>query len=308
MSEVLEELSRYESVEFRTSAIVEGFITGLHKSPFHGFSVEFAEHRLYNSGESTRYIDWKLYAKTDRLFVKKYEEETNLRCALVLDTSSSMYFPAERKADFNHPNKLSFSIYAAGCLSHLLYKQRDAFSICSIAERIDLLTEAKTNFAHKRYVFTLLERLLEQPMQKNRGTSLDKPLHELAERLHRRSLVVVFTDLFSTQSSIEDIIEALQHLRYNKHEVILFHVCDKAMEMQLKYKHRPYRFVDIETSEEIKLNPTQLQDTYQRLVGEKIAAIKTQCNNLRIDFVEADINEGFDRIMLPYLLKRNRLK
>ncbi len=308
MSDDLEEISRYDSVEFRTSAIVEGFITGLHKSPFHGFSVEFAEHRLYNSGESTRHIDWKLYAKTDKMFVKKYEEETNLRCTLVIDTSSSMFFPNDKKASFSKPNKLSFSVYAAGCLSHLLYKQRDAFALCGVNERIDFLSETKTNFAHRRHVFNLLEQLLSMQEHKNCLTTLDKPLHELAERLHRRSLVVIFTDLFSTISSTDELIGALQHLRYNKHEVILFHVCDKAKEIDFDYSQRPYRFVDMESGEEIKLTPSQIKEIYSKKVSHNIETIQKQCNNLKIDFVQANINEGFDKVMLPYLLKRNRLK
>lgn len=308
MSVDLDNALRYNGLEFRTSAVVEGFITGLHRSPFHGFSVEFAEHRLYNSGESTRHIDWKLYAKTDKLFVKKYEEETNLRCTLALDVSRSMYFPTDRGTDFDSPNKLAFSVYAAGCLAHLLYKQRDAFSLAFLSEGIDLLSEIKTNSAHRKYVFTLLEQLLTRPMPQSGLTSIDKPLHELAEKLHRRSLVVIFTDLFSTLSSIEDLAGALQHLRYNRHEVVLFHVNDRRLETDLDFEKRPCRFVDLESGEEIKANPLQIRQAYKAEVQKQTAAIKSWCNNLRVDFVEADIREGFDRVMLPFLLKRSRLK
>lgn len=308
MSGESENFSRYSSIEFKTNKIVEGFITGLHKSPFHGFSVEFAEHRLYNSGESTRHIDWKLYARTDKIFVKKYEEETNLRCLLVLDTSSSMYFPFGKTISMENPNKLSFSIYAAGCLSHLLYKQRDAFGLTQINERIDSMSEIKTNFAHKQRIFTLLEQLLQSKETKNTLTNIDKPLHEIAERIHKRSLIIIFTDLFSTLSSDQELIKALQHLRYNKHEIILFYVYDKEKEVELDFKERPYRFVDAESGEEVKITPSQLKDRYSEAVKEKIANIKAQCNNLQIDFVQADINKGFDQIMLPFLIKRSRLK
>lgn len=308
MSGESENFSRYNSIEFKTNKIVEGFITGLHKSPFHGFSVEFAEHRLYNSGESTRHIDWKLYARTDKIFVKKYEEETNLRCLLVLDTSSSMYFPFGKNISMENPNKLSFSIYAAGCLSHLLYKQRDAFGFAQINERIDSMSEIKTNFAHKQRIFTLLEQLLQSKETKNTLTNIDKPLHEIAERIHKRSLIIIFTDLFSTLSSDQELIKALQHLRYNKHEIILFYVYDKEKEMELDFKERPYRFVDAESGEEVKITPSQLKDRYSEAVKGKIANIKAQCNNLQIDFVQADINKGFDQIMLPFLIKRSRLK
>lgn len=308
MSGESENFSRYNSIEFKTNKIVEGFITGLHKSPFHGFSVEFAEHRLYNSGESTRHIDWKLYARTDKIFVKKYEEETNLRCLLVLDTSSSMYFPFGKNISMENPNKLSFSIYAAGCLSHLLYKQRDAFGLAQINERIDSMSEIKTTFAHKQRIFTLLEQLLQSKETKNTLTNIDKPLHEIAERIHKRSLIIIFTDLFSTLSSDQELIKALQHLRYNKHEIILFYVYDKEKEVELDFKERPYRFVDAESGEEVKITPSQLKDRYSEAVKEKIANIKAQCNNLQIDFVQADINKGFDQIMLPFLIKRSRLK
>ncbi|MEE0948648.1 MAG: DUF58 domain-containing protein [Bacteroidales bacterium] len=308
MSGESENFSRYSSIEFKTNKIVEGFITGLHKSPFHGFSVEFAEHRLYNSGESTRHIDWKLYARTDKIFVKKYEEETNLRCLLVLDTSSSMYFPFGKYVSMENPNKLSFSIYAAGCLFHLLYKQRDAFGLAQINERIDSMSEIKTNFAHKQRIFTLLEQFLQSKETKNTLTNIDKPLHEIAERIHKRSLIIIFTDLFSTLSSDQELIKALQHLRYNKHEIILFYVYDKEKEVELDFKERPYRFVDAESGEEVKITPSQLKDRYSEEVKEKIANIKAQCNNLQIDFVQADINKGFDQIMLPFLIKRSRLK
>lgn len=308
MLEQQEELNQYNSIEFKTSKAVEGFMTGLHRSPFHGFSVEFAEHRLYNSGEPTKYIDWKLFAKTDKLFVKKYEEETNLRCMLVMDTSSSMYFPYDRTSDFNKPTKFSFSVYAAGCLCQLFYKQRDAFGLSLVSDGLEFCSEVGTSFAHKRHIFTLLERLLLESPKKNKTTGIDKPLHELAGSLHKRSLVVIFTDLFSTLSSEDDIIASLQHLAYNKHEVILFYVCDKAKEEELNYKERPYRFIDVESGEEVKLIPSEIKDEYSNRVKNKVEYIRSQCNNMKIDVVEADINKGFDQIMLPYLLKRSRLK
>lgn len=309
MSANTENFSRYDLIEFKTAKIVEGFITGLHKSPFHGFSVEFAEHRLYNSGESTKHIDWKLYARTDKVFVKKYEEETNLRCLLVLDTSSSMRFPFDITPSFESPNKLSFSLFAAGCISHILYKQRDAFGLARISDKIESLTEIKANFAHKQHIFTSLEQMLnEKQVSKNISTKIDNPLHEIAERIHKRSLIIIFTDLFSNETSNEDLIKSLQHLRYNKHEVILFHVCDKTKEVDFEFKERPYRFIDAESGEEIRINPYQLKDSYSNTIKQRVNQIKTQCNNLQIDFVEADINKGFDQIMLPYLLKRNRLK
>lgn len=283
-------------------------MSGLHKSPFHGFSVEFAEHRLYNQGDSTKHIDWKLYAKSDKLFVKKYEEETNLRCLLVLDISSSMYFPLEKVPTFESPNKLTFSLYASGCLCHLFYKQRDAFGISLADDTIRQLTDIKTSFAHRQAVFTLLEQLLSKKAEYNRHTNIADALHKIAECVHKRSLIIIFTDLISQSNNAENLIKALQHLRYNKHEVILFHVCDKDKELDLNFDNSPRRFIDIETGEQIKATPLQLKEQYSQKMQELIMQIKTQCNNLQTDFVQADINKGFDSILLPYLLKRSRLK
>lgn len=283
-------------------------MSGLHKSPFHGFSVEFAEHRLYNQGDSTKHIDWKLYAKSDKLFVKKYEEEINLRCLLVLDISSSMYFPLEKVPTFESPNKLTFSLYASGCLCHLFYKQRDAFGISLADDTIRQLTDIKTSFAHRQAVFTLLEQLLSKKAEYNRHTNIADALHKIAECVHKRSLIIIFTDLISQSNNADNFIKALQHLRYNKHEVILFHVCDKDKELDLNFDNSPRRFIDIETGEQIKATPLQLKEQYSQKMQELIMQIKTQCNNLQTDFVQADINKGFDRILLPYLLKRSRLK
>ena len=172
------ELQAYTHLELLAKQVVEGFITGLHKSPFHGFSVEFAEHRLYNSGESTRHLDWKLYAKTDKLFVKRYEEETNLRCRIVLDVSSSMYFPEDRKK--GELNKLDFSIYAAAALVELLKKQRDAYGLSTFSSSIETHTQAKSNATHMRLVYAELEKLLDQ-QSSGKQTSAVESLHHIAE-------------------------------------------------------------------------------------------------------------------------------
>ena len=149
------EIEKYKSLDFFARQVVEGFITGLHKSPFHGFSVEFAEHRLYNSGESTKNIDWKLYGRTDKLFVKRFEEETNLRCQVLIDQSSSMYFPIERHGQFQSPNKLTFSVYASALIMELLMRQRDAFGLTLFSDKIDLQTEVRSNVMHQRYVYSI---------------------------------------------------------------------------------------------------------------------------------------------------------
>ncbi|MCK9163993.1 MAG: DUF58 domain-containing protein [Bacteroidales bacterium] len=308
MSDKIENIIGYNSIEFVTNQIVEGFITGLHKSPFHGFSVEFAEHRLYNSGESIKNIDWKLFGRTDKFFVKKYEEETNLRCVLVLDHSSSMFFPIQKESSFSNPNKITFAAYASGVIIQMLSRQRDAFGLSLVSEKIDLITDIRSNFGHKKYVFNLLEDLIRQKDKEIKvQTNISPILHQLAEQIHRRSLVIIFTDLLSSQEDEKEIISSLQHLKHCKHEVILFHVNDKNKEIDFDYKNHPYRLIDIETSEEIKLNPQDLREVYQKAILNKIKTIKDSCENIRIDFVDANINEGLDKILLPYIIKRTKM-
>ena len=308
----------YSSVEFIANKVVEGFITGLHKSPFHGFSVEFAEHRLYNQGESTRHIDWKLYGRTDKLFVKKYEEETNLRCQIVVDCSSSMFFPFHETPSLDKPNKITFAAYAAGVLVSLLYKQRDAFGLNFISDSIELSTDTKSGFAHRQHIFQLLEQTIRKQPPQNKETKIDGIIHLLAEKFHRRSLVVVFTDLFSSSQSDEALIDSLQHLRHNKHEVILFHVFDKRQEINFDYPERPFRFIDLETNEQIKLRPSEVRESYASATKARFDAMKQACEKAKIDFVPASIsvapNESlkkslavFDQILVPYMLKRERM-
>ena len=308
MSDKVESIIGYPSLELVANQVVEGFITGLHKSPFHGFSVEFAEHRLYNAGESTKNIDWKLYGRTDKLFVKKFEEETNLRCLLVVDNSSSMFFPIDKESSFTNPNKIAFSVYASAVIIQMLSRQRDAFGLSLVSDKIDFITDIKSNFGHKKYIFQLLEGLLKPKDKENKQqTDIAPLLHQLAEQVHRRSLIIIFTDLLSSQNDEKEIISSLQHLKHSKHEVILFHVNDKNKEIDFEYTNRPHRFIDMETNEEIKLNPQEIRQAYKSAIEQKIQNIKTSCDKIRIDFVESDINQGFDQILLPYIIKRTKM-
>lgn len=308
MSEELRDKSLYNSIDFKTTQIVEGFMTGFHKSPFHGFSVEFAEHRLYNTGESTKHIDWRLYARTDKLFVKRFEEETNLRAMFVLDSSSSMFFPYKEFSKIEESNKFSFSIYACGVIMQILYKQRDAFGLSFVAENIDYLSPIRTNLAHKQYLFTLLENKIKQDNKFSKITCLDKALHSLSEQIHRRSLFIIFTDLFSDSFSAEQLIDSLRHLKHNKHEVILFHVFDGDKEINLDYKQGYYRFIDVENKMELKITIEDIKKQYTQAIKDRLELIKSECNKLRVDFVAADINKGFDQILFPFLIKRSKLK
>ena len=301
-------LQQFHSLEFLAKQVVEGFITGLHKSPFHGFSVEFAEHRLYNQGESTRHIDWKLYAKTERLYVKRYEEETNLRCQVVIDNSSSMYFPMKKSPGIEDPNKITFSIYSAAAILQLLKKQRDAAGLSVFSDKIELSTKARSSNTHHQYIFSELEKYL-QPIDKSerRSTSAVESLHLIAEQIHKRSLVIVFSDMLENIDDPDKIFSALQHLKHNKHEVILFHVHDKNKEIDFDYKQRPYRFVDMETGDRIKLLPEEVKEAYRKKQRAFKENLKLKCGQYKIDFVEADINKGFEQVLMPFLLKRNKL-
>jgi uncharacterized protein (DUF58 family) len=299
----------FERLDFMAKQIVDGFITGLHKSPYHGFSVEFAEHRLYNTGESTRHIDWRLFARTDKLFVKRYEEETNLRCRLVIDTSTSMLFPQARTNSINDLNKLGFSVYAAAALINLLRRQRDATGLTTFNSKIDFHSEASNTLRHQLLLYAQLSELLQLKQGVSATTTdLTTTLHQLAERLHKRSVVILFSDMIqSDQNTQEKVFEALQHLKYNKHEVILFHVTDHDLEQSFNFENRPYRFVDMETGRQIKLTPAEVKEAFIAKSKQRMQQLKLRCTQYRIDLIEADINQGFDKILLAYLRKRQKL-
>lgn len=309
MSYIIEQqrLQEFGSLEFLARQVVEGFITGLHKSPFHGFSVEFAEHRLYNAGESIKHIDWKLYGRTDRLYVKRFEEETNLRCQLVIDNSSSMYFPQREKLSIDNPNKITFSIYAAAAIMQLLRRQRDAVGLSVFSDTVEKHTRARSSTVHHKFLFTEMEKMLQPlPVETQKNTHAAEALHFIAENIHKRSLVVVFSDMFESGQA-DEIFPALQHLRHNKHEVILFHVVDKSKEIGFEFENRPYRFIDMESGEEVRVQPREVKEEYLKAINAFDHELKLRCGQYHIDLVEADVNRGFHQVLLPYLLKREKL-
>lgn len=296
-------LADFGNLEFLAKQVVEGFITGMHKSPFHGFSVEFAEHRMYNAGESTRHIDWKLYGRTDKLFTKKYEEETNLRCQILIDCSSSMYFPKDAKL-----NKLDFSIYAAASLIELLKRQRDAVGLSIFSDEIHLHTQAKSSPVHHRFLYAEMERWMLQYDEKlKRNTNTIETLHEIAEITHKRSLIILFTDLLGDAAQLDEMFHAVNHLKHNKHEVLIFHVNDTEMEINFNLDNRPYQLVDMETGERIKLQPAEIKEKYVSGIKKYLHEVKMRCADYRIDFIEADIAKGYDQVLLEYLLKREKM-
>ena len=298
-----ENLQLTTNLELLAQQVVEGFITGLHKSPFHGFSVEFAEHRLYNIGDSVRNIDWKLFAKTDKLFSKRYEEETNLRCQFVIDSSSSMYFP-----DDNY-NKLTFSVQSTAALMYLLKKQRDAFGLSLFTNQLDLNTAAKSTNTHQKYLFSQLEQVLQSPKM-NIQTNLALALHQIADLIHKRSLVVVFSDMMQTvhdEDKINALFSALQHLKFNKHEVIIFNVTDKSKEVDFDFANRPYQFIDMETGAVLKAHTSKVKNAYLEEMSSYRQKLTLKCAQYKIDIVDADINTGFDQVLQGYLIKRQRM-
>lgn len=297
----LRETTQPGSLELLARQLVEGFITGLHKSPYHGFSVEFAEHRLYNEGESTRHIDWKIYGRTDKLFTKQYEEETNLRCLIAVDTSSSMFYPVDTKA------KIKFSAYVAGAVALMLSRQRDAVGLCLFSDKIETLTPVKSTPTHVEKLFVHLEQVLERSHKTATRTNVANVLHEIAEKIHKRSLVVIFSDMFDG-GKIEELFKALQHLKHNKHEVIVFHVTDAETELLLNLDDRPHEFVDMESGEKLRLNPADVREVYLRESGQFYKALKMRCNQYKIDFVEADIRQDVNMILQTYLIKRSKMR
>ena len=297
----LAKIRAFGNLEFLVKQMVEGFITGLHKSPFHGFSVEFAEHQLYNTGQSTRNIDWKVYAKTDRLYVKRYEEETNLRCHLLLDVSSSMYYPMDSHG------KITFSAMAAGSIAYLLHKQKDAVSLCTFSDKIHLQTPIKSTPSHIHKIFIDLQQTLQTAPQQSK-TAVSSVLHQIAEKIHRRSLVVIFSDMFDQMEDSELLFSALQHLKHNKHEVLLFHVSDHQTERDFNFQNRPYEFIDLESGEKIKLQPDQMRKSYATFTTAFYQNLKLKCGQYKIDFIEADISQGFDHILSAYLVKHAKMK
>ena len=304
----LSAIRSFENLEFLARQLVDGFITGLHQSPYHGFSVEFSEHRLYNPGESTRHIDWKVFARTDKLFVKRYEEETNLRCHILLDVSPSMYYPAP-----GH-DKLKFSILATAALTTLLNRQRDAVGLVTFADTVELQTPVRSTSTHRHTLLLALQQLLDRPPTpaaagSGRQTDVAGVIHAIAQQIPKRSLVVIFSDMLGRDAAGQEAaLAALQHLRHQHHEVLLFHVLDRATEHDFDFAERPYIFEDIETGFEIKLQPNQVREQYQAAMTKFAQELALRCGQLKIDFVPVDVREPFDKVLYAYLVKRAKGK
>lgn len=305
LQQELDKTGGFKNLELLAKQVVEGFISGMHKSPFHGFSAEFAEYRMYNQGESTRHIDWKLFAKTDKLFTKRYDEETNLRCHLIIDNSSSMHYPHVNTLSINSLNKIGFSVLAAASLMHIFKKQRDAVGLSIYSNKYDYYAPEKGSERHHRMLLDQLSKITTSKPQ-NVTTDTYEYLHQIAEKIHRRSMIFVFTDMF--QDGIEDtkLFDALRHLKYNKHDVILFHVFDKEKEIDFNFDNKPKRFVDTETGEYINLYADNIKENYEKAVNTYFNNIQLKCGQYKIKYIAANINESFDKILTTYMLERQK--
>lgn len=299
---MIERQALMDNLELLAKQVVEGFIIGLHKSPFHGFSVEFAEHRLYNHGDAIRHIDWRVYGRTDRLFVKKFEEETNLRCCLMIDTSSSMYFPQDTKG----LNKLQFAVLCAASIVQLLKRQLDAGALALFDEDIHYLSPCRSSGSHYRLIMNELDKTLKY-VPKSKSTHAAAALHQIAEQMHKRSLIVVFSDMMEDMDEAEELFSALQHLRYNKHEVVLFHIMEGKLETEFEFENRPYEFVDLESGERIKLQPRQIRDDYTAQVKAFQEMVEHKCHQYGIDRVAVDLSQPVEQVLYSFLIKRNKL-
>lgn len=301
----INEITGFKNLELLATQVVEGFISGMHKSPFHGFSAEFAEHKIYNNGESTKHIDWKLFAKTDKLYTKRYEEETNLRCHLIIDNSSSMHYPALKEFNINSLNKIGFAALASAAIMNLLKRQRDAVGMSIYSDVYEVYTSEKGSERHHQVLLGHLNNAISQS-RKEITTKTYTHLHLIAEKLKRRSLVFLFTDMFQSDAEEEQLFEALQHLKYNKHEVVLFHTFDKSKELEFDFNNRPKRFVDVETGEHVNLYADNIKESYEKAVQTYFSDLKLKCGQYRIKYVMADVNEGFNKILTTYLVERQK--
>lgn len=296
-------ISGFKHLELLANQVVEGFISGMHKSPFHGFSAEFAEHKIYNSGESTKNIDWKLFAKTDRLYTKRYQEETNLRCHLIIDNSSSMHYPKLNNNDLFFYNKIGFSVLASAVLMNLLKKQRDAVGLSVYSDKYEYYAPEKGSDRHHRMILNTLENLLENPKEA-KSTDTITYLHQIAEKVHRRSMIILFTDMFQNTADKEKLFNALQHLKHNKHKVVIFHVYDKKTEINFDFDNAPRKFIDLETGEQINIFADNIKEAYEEQVNLYFKDIAMTCAQNKIKYVPVAIEENFEKILTTYLVEK----
>ena len=293
------------NLELLAKQVVEGFISGIHKSPFHGFSSEFAEHKIYNTGESTKHIDWKLFARSDKLYTKRYEEETNLRCHMILDNSASMYFPEVKNLALDNLNKLGFGVLAIAALMNILKKQRDAVGLSIFSEDYDFYVSEKSS---ERHFQMLLDKLNSVSINTNpaKATRTYHYLNQIAEKLSRRSLIFLFSDMFQTEVEEQQLFDALRHLKHNKHEVVLFHLLDTEHEQNFNFDNSPKRFFDVETDQHIDLYADTIKENYKEQVTSYIEGLKLKCAQYKIKYLKVDVRSNFSTVLNTFMTERQK--
>ena len=280
-----------DSISMKAKLVVEGYIIGQHRSPYHGFSVEFAEHRSYEPGDEVKHIDWKLYGKTNRLYIKRYEEETNLRAHLILDTSKSMSYSS------NKVTKLEYGSYLLAALSYLMISQQDAAGVVLFDESIRSFIPPKSTPSHLNTLLNALD--VEKP---GNDTKIESVLHEMADRINKRGLVIIISDLLDDPKSI---LNGLKHFRYKNQEVVLFHILDRN-ELEFNFDSRT-KFVDMESGDEITTDPWHIRNDYKNLILELQKFYKSQCRYNNIDYVPLFTDDSLDKGLNEYFNKRQRL-
>jgi uncharacterized protein (DUF58 family) len=303
-----EKIASFQHLELLANQVVEGFISGMHKSPFHGFSAEFAEHKVYNIGESTKHIDWKLFAKTDRLYTKRFEEETNMRCHVIIDNSSSMHYPKLKENQPFYESKIGFSVLASAVLMNLLKKQRDAIGLSVFSDEYEYYAPEKGSDRHHRMVLNALENLLGKPKTQKRTDTITF-LHQIAEKMHRRSMIILFTDMFHPDASggnEEALFNALQHLKHNKHKVILFHVIDNKTEINLDYDTTPRKFIDLESGDEVTIFADNIKQEYEKGVNTYFKKLALSCSQNKIKYIPVSVSDSFEKILTAYLVEKQK--
>lgn len=285
-------IARLGTIDLKARTIVEGFLTGLHRSPYKGFSVEFAEYRQYLPGDDLATLDWKVYARSDKHFVKKFEEETNLTCHMLIDVSKSMGYAS------GEVTKLQYSSFLAGALAYLMHRQRDAFGLIAFDETISALLPASSRSGHLRAVLLALERL-----ELGAGTNVAKPLNDLAAAVRKRGMVILISDLLDEPSQV---LDGLKHFRYRGTDVIVFHILDP-YELKFPFEHAA-RFRDTETEEEVQAIPQSIRDDYVDKMQSLIAFYRRELQLSGIDYCLLDTSQPLELGLMSYLMTRHRIQ
>ncbi len=286
-----EVVSRIGKLDLIARLVVEGFIIGLHRSPYHGFSVEFAEHRQYMPGDELKYLDWKVYGRTDRYYVKEFEEETNLKCYILLDTSASMGYKSGKIS------KLQYGVYLSAALTYLMINQQDAVGLVTFDQKIRRYLPPKAVKSYLKQILLELHRA-----KSSRRTNVGNTFHQMAERIKRRGLIIVLSDLFDDPDTI---LSGLKHFRHNKHEVIVFQILDPR-ERSFDF-HGEIIFEDLETRQQINTQPDHIRLDYRQELENYMKRMRKECLENRIDYVLMDTSEPFDKALFEYLVKRKRI-